>query len=187
MSADVVFPEDVRGWLTQDEGNLLVGAARGRRALEVGTFCGRSAMLLGQVCPLLVTIDTHLGDGGIGPQDTLVEFYSNLRHFEKRGLLKCVIPMIGRVENVGPLLEKGFASFIYIDGEHYEAAEESNTRAVEHCASLDCIWAFHDYGLGDVQRVALRLATRRHMDVEVHHTTYGLALLRPHSAAREPS
>jgi hypothetical protein len=187
MSVGVIFPDGVRGWLTQDEGDLLVKAARGRIGLEVGTFCGRSTLLLGQVCPLLVTVDTHRGDRNIGIQDSLTEFLISLDRFEKKGLLNRVIPVIGRIEDVGPLLAPGFASFIYIDAEHYEDTAEAGVRAVEHCASLDCIWAFHDYGLGDVQRVALRLATRRHLDVEVHHTTYGLALLRPHSAARELS
>jgi hypothetical protein len=74
VSTSVVFPDEIRGWLTQDEGELLVKAARGRRGLEVGTFCGRSTMLLGQVCPLLVTVDTHRGDRNIGIQDSLTEF-----------------------------------------------------------------------------------------------------------------
>jgi hypothetical protein len=54
-----------------------------------------------------------------------------------------------------------FASFLYIDAEHYEDTAEASVRAVEHCARPDCVWAFHDYGIPDVQRVAERLATRR--------------------------
>jgi MMP 1-O-methyltransferase len=186
MSTDIVFPDEVRGWLTQDEGDLLVKAARGRVGLEVGTFCGRSTLLLGQVCSLLITVDTHRGDRNIGIQDSLTEFLIGFERFERRGLLNRVVPVIGRIEDVGPLLAPASFSFIYIDAEHYEDTAEASVRAIEHCASPDCIWAFHDHGLGDVQRVALRLATRRHMDMEVHHTTYGLALLRPHLPAARP-
>jgi hypothetical protein len=182
VSTNVVFPDDIRGWLTQDEGELLVKAARGRRSLEVGTFCGRSTMLLGQVCPLLVTVDTHRGDRNIGIQDSLAEFLIGFERFERRVLLNKVIPVIGRIEDVGPLLAPGFASFIYIDAEHYEDTAEASVKAVEHCASLDCVWVFHDYGLGDVQRVALRLATRRHADLEVYYTTYGMAILTPRTS-----
>jgi hypothetical protein len=182
MSTSVVFPDEIRGWLTQDEGDLLVKAARGRRGLEVGTFCGRSTMLLGQVCPLLVTVDTHRGDRNIGIQDSLTEFLTGLERFERRVTLNSVIPVIGRIEDVGPLLAPASFSFIYIDAEHYEDAAESSVKAVEHCASLDCVWAFHDYGLGDVQRVAVRLATRRHAEISVHYTTYGMAILTPRTS-----
>lgn len=176
---DPVFPEEVRGWLTYEEADILARVARGRVGLEVGTFCGKSTLLLGQVCPLLVTVDTHRGDRNVGVQNSLTEFLINLERFGRSISLNCVIPVIGRIEDVGPLLASKSFSFIYIDAEHYEDTAEASVGSVEHCASLDCIWAFHDYGLGDVQRVALRLATRRHANVEVHHTTYGLAILTP--------
>jgi hypothetical protein len=53
---DPVFPEGVRGWLTYEEADILTRAASGRVGLEVGTFCGKSTLLLGQVCPLLIRI-----------------------------------------------------------------------------------------------------------------------------------
>jgi hypothetical protein len=63
---DPVFPEGVRGWLTYEEADILTRVARGRIGLEVGTFCGKSTLLLGQVCPLLITVDTHRGDRNVG-------------------------------------------------------------------------------------------------------------------------
>jgi hypothetical protein len=176
---DPVFPEGVRGWLTYEEANILTRAARGRIGLEVGTFCGKSTLLLGQVCPLLVTVDTHRGDRNVGSQDTLAEFLVNLERFEKRGLLNPVVPIIGYIEDVGHLLAPRFASFIYIDAEHYEDSAEASVREVEHCASPGCVWAFHDHGIPDVQRVAERLAARRGYHIQPYRTTHGLAILTP--------
>jgi hypothetical protein len=179
---DPVFPEGVRGWLTYEEANILTRVARGRVGLEVGTFCGKSTLLLGQVCPFLVTVDTHRGDRNVGSQDTLVEFLANLGLFENRRLLNRVVPIVGRIEDVGYLLIPRFASFIYIDAEHYEDTAEASVRAVEHCATYNCAWAFHDYGIPDVQRVAERLATRRGYHIQVYQTTYGLAILTPQTS-----
>jgi hypothetical protein len=176
---DPVFPEGVRGWLTYEEADILTRAASGRVGLEVGTFCGKSTLLLGQVCPLLVTVDTHRGDRNVGPQNTLTEFLTNLGLFEKRCLLNRVIPVIGRIEDIGPLLAPASFSFIYIDAEHYEDAAEASVKAVEHCTSPDCVWAFHDYGIPDVQRVSERLATRRGYHIQPYQTTHGLAILTP--------
>jgi hypothetical protein len=179
---DPVFPEGIRGWLTYEEADILVQAACGRVALEVGTFCGKSTLLLGQICPLLITVDTHRGDRNVGVQDTLTEFLINLERFGRKVSLGRVIPVIGRIEEVGPALAPGLVSFIYIDAEHYEDTADASVRAVEHCARPDCVWAFHDYGIPDVQRVAERLATRRGYHIQVHHTTHGLAILTPRTS-----
>jgi hypothetical protein len=179
---DPVFPEGVRGWLTYEEADILTRVSRGRIGLEVGTFCGKSTLLLGQVCPLLITVDTHRGDRNVGVQDTLTEFLINLERFGKKVSLNRVIPIIGRIEEVGPALAVGLASFIYIDAEHYEDAADASVRAVEHCARPDCIWAFHDYGIPDVQRVAKRLAARRDCSIQVYQTTHGLAILTPRTS-----
>jgi MMP 1-O-methyltransferase len=176
---DPVFPEGVRGWLTYEEADILTRAARGRIGLEVGTFCGKSTLLLGQVCPLLVTVDTHRGDRNVGVQDTLTEFLINLERFGRKVSLNRVIPVIGHIEDIGPLLAPTSFSFIYIDGEHYEDTAEASVKAVEHCASPDCVWAFHDYGIPDVQRVAGRLANRRGYHIQPYQTTHGLAILTP--------
>jgi hypothetical protein len=169
----------VRGWLTYEEADILTRVARGRIGLEVGTFCGKSTLLLGQICPLLVTVDTHRGDRNVGVQDTLTEFLINLERFGRKVPLNRVIPIISRIEDIGPLLAPASFSFIYIDAEHYENTAEASVRAVEHCASLDCVWAFHDYGIPDVQRVAERLAARRGYHIQVYRTTHGLAILTP--------
>lgn len=174
---DPVFPEGVRGWLTYEEADILTRAARGRVGLEVGTFCGKSTLLLGQVCPLLITVDTHKGDRNVGSQNTLAEFFANLESFEKRWLLIRVVPIIGHIEDIGPLLAPASFSFIYIDAEHYEDAAEASVKAVEHCASPDCVWAFHDHGIPDVQRVTKRLAARRNYYISHYRTTHGLAIL----------
>ncbi|HEY7154088.1 MAG TPA: hypothetical protein VH575_09050, partial [Gemmataceae bacterium] len=50
-------PEEMSGWLTLDEGQLLYEQAAGRRVLELGTALGRSTVCLAQSARQVVTID----------------------------------------------------------------------------------------------------------------------------------
>src|SRR5690606_30630361 len=42
------FPSDVQGWLSYREGKTLYDLARGKRVLEIGSYCGRSTICLAQ-------------------------------------------------------------------------------------------------------------------------------------------
>ncbi|HEY8770478.1 MAG TPA: class I SAM-dependent methyltransferase, partial [Thermoleophilaceae bacterium] len=68
--------EDVEGWLTADQARRLFERAReGGRIVEIGSFRGRSAIVMAQAAGdrgELVAIDPHAG-GDRGPREIAAE------------------------------------------------------------------------------------------------------------------
>lgn len=141
------MPEDLlahareaKGFMPEDEGLLLHRVARERLAhgpvLEVGTYCGKSAIYLGaaarEVGGVVVTVDHHRGseenqagwehhdaslvDEESGLMDTLPVFR---RTIERAGLEDHVVPVIGRSTTVSALWRTPL-SMLFIDGGHAE-------------------------------------------------------------------
>ncbi|MDP7701747.1 MULTISPECIES: class I SAM-dependent methyltransferase [unclassified Mycobacterium] len=134
--------ERVRGFMPADEGHALYDAARryldGGIGVEIGTYCGKSALLLGaaaqQSASVLYTIDHHHGseehqagwefhdtslvDEVTGLFDTLPTFRRTL---DAAGLDDHVVAIVGK----SPIVARGWAAplqFLFIDGGHTEAA-----------------------------------------------------------------
>jgi MMP 1-O-methyltransferase len=130
--------ESVKGFLDPDEGRALHNAAleaapRGP-CLEVGSYCGKSAVYLGTACRaaggVLFTVDHHRGseenqpgweyhdtelwDKGAGAMDTLPFLRDTLR---RAGLEETVIPVVGRSVTVARHWRTKLA-FLFIDGGH---------------------------------------------------------------------
>ena len=123
MPADLLaHARAAKGFMPEDEGALLHRWARERLpfgpALEVGTYCGKSAVWLGgaarEVGGTVVTVDHHRGseenqagwehhddslvDDDLGVMDTLPTFR---RTIAARGLEDQVVAVVGRSETVG--------------------------------------------------------------------------------------
>lgn len=134
--------ERVRGFMPSDEGRALYEAAvrylHGGVGVEIGTYCGKSALLLGaaaqQTASVLYTIDHHHGseehqagwefhdaslvDEVTGLFDTLPTFR---RAMDEAGLDDHVVAIVGR----SPVVAHGWRSplqLLFIDGGHTEAA-----------------------------------------------------------------
>lgn len=140
---DLRFPADVRGWLLEDEGRALHEWARGRRVLEVGSFCGRSTICLAQSAVEVVSVDPHDGRGTGAPCFTLGEFRQNLARY---GVTYTVTEIVGPLESA--TLEGTFDA-AFIDAAHDYA---SVVRDIENaCGALrpGGDLAFHDYWPGD--------------------------------------
>lgn len=143
-AADRLFAlaEQVRGFMPADEGRALYDAAvqylAGGVGVEVGTYCGKSTLLLGaaaqQTASVLYTIDHHHGseehqagweyhdaslvDEVTGLFDTLPSFRRTL---DTAGLDDHVVTIVGK----SPVVARGWASplrFLFIDGGHSEEA-----------------------------------------------------------------
>ena len=102
------------GWLTCEEALLLVHYAERTQGplVEVGSYMGRSAMLLGQLGRPLYCVDPWAD----GFHDTLTgdEVY---RHFQENiGKVPDhkIVPTRARVEDAEPIP----AGFVYLDGDH---------------------------------------------------------------------
>jgi predicted O-methyltransferase YrrM len=134
--------ERVQGFMPPDEGRALYDAAlrylNGGVGVEVGTYCGKSTLLLGaaaqQTGSVLYTVDHHHGseehqpgweyhdaslvDGVTGLFDTLPTFRRTL---DAAGLDDHVVAVVGR----SPTVARGWRSplqFLFIDGGHSEKA-----------------------------------------------------------------
>jgi predicted O-methyltransferase YrrM len=134
--------EQVQGFMPSDEGKALYDAAvrylGGGVGVEIGTYCGKSTLLLGaaaqRTASVLYTIDHHHGseehqagwefhdaslvDEVTGLFDTLPTFRRTL---DAAGLDDHVVAMVGK----SPVVAQGWGSplrFLFIDGGHTEAA-----------------------------------------------------------------
>jgi predicted O-methyltransferase YrrM len=132
-----------KGFMPDDEGMALHDAAleavrrAGGPLLEVGTYCGKSAVYLGAAAraagTVLFTVDHHRGseenqagwdhhdlevvDPATGRMDTLPFFRATI---EAAGLEDCVIGVVGRSEAVAAAWGSALG-FVFIDGGHSEA------------------------------------------------------------------
>ena len=128
----------VKGFLDEDEGRRLYEAAReaGGRGpcLEIGSYCGKSALYLGAGCReaggILFSIDHHRGseeqqpgeeyfdpdllDARTGCIDTLVHFRRTLN---EAGLEDTVVPIVAKSE-VAARRWSTPLSLVFIDGGH---------------------------------------------------------------------
>lgn len=131
---------EATGFMPEDEGLLLHQVARSRLphgpALEVGTYCGKSAIYLGaaarEVGGTVVTVDHHRGseenqpgwehhdptlvDPEAGRIDTLPFFRRTLT---RAGLEEQVVAVVGASSTVSALWRTPL-SLLFIDGGHAE-------------------------------------------------------------------
>jgi predicted O-methyltransferase YrrM len=135
--------EGVKGFLDEEEGMRLydtaLEASRLGPCLEIGSYCGKSAIYLGTACRentgILFSIDHHRGseeqqpgeeyfDPDLFDKETgLVDTFKDFRRaIEKAGLVDTVVPIVCRSEVVARLWSTPL-SLVFIDGGHsYEAA-----------------------------------------------------------------
>jgi predicted O-methyltransferase YrrM len=123
-------PAGVEGWLTDAQADRLAAAARrlppGARVVEIGSFRGRSTIVLARSAPSdaeVVAVDPHLGSDR-GPQEIaarpevgeadLAAFRANLERFGVAGRVRHVRALsrdaLGAVE--------GAVDLLYVDGAH---------------------------------------------------------------------
>jgi predicted O-methyltransferase YrrM len=142
MNLDETLLEDIKGFLDKEEGRRLyeiaLQASRLGPCLEIGSYCGKSAIYLGSACRenngILFSIDHHRGseeqqpgekyfdpdlfDAQSGRIDTFKEFR---RMVERAGLEETVVPIVCRSE-VAARLWATPLSLVFIDGGHsYES------------------------------------------------------------------
>jgi predicted O-methyltransferase YrrM len=156
--------ERVRGFMPADEGRALYDAAlrylNGGVGVEVGTYCGKSTLLLGaaaqQTAGVLYTIDHHHGseehqpgweyhdaslvDEVTGLFDTLTEFRRTL---DAAGLDDHVVAIVGK----SPVVARGWRSplqLLFIDGGHTEAAATQDFEGWAKWVTVGGALAIHD-------------------------------------------
>ena len=154
---------DVRGFLSDAEGHLLFemaleGGALGP-ILEIGSWCGRSTVWLGQGAGLAGTVvfalDHHRGSeehqagemfhdpelvDAEGRVDTLREFRRNIA---RAGLEAAVIPIVASTAQVAPFLKLPLG-MVFIDGGHSLEAALMDWRSFGQQVMPGGLLAIHD-------------------------------------------
>jgi predicted O-methyltransferase YrrM len=149
----------VEGWLTDEEADLLIAAAARALAapgarpafVEVGSYCGRSTVVLGSVaravCPRakVYAIDPHQGQVGAadrklysGPP-TLERFTRNLADAGLHDVVEAIVKKSYEVAWEGPI------RLLLIDGLHDYANVARDFRHFEPWVEPGGYVAFHDY------------------------------------------
>jgi len=134
----MISPDDVKGFLAPEEGQALAAfaeeAGRLGPVLEIGSYCGKSALYLGPAVraagTVLYTLDHHRGseehqkgeeyhdpdlyNAGLGAVETLPALRETLF---RAGLEDCVIPVVGRSAMVSAHWTTPLG-MVFIDGGH---------------------------------------------------------------------
>ena len=156
--------DQVQGFMPDDEGRALYDAAlrylNGGVGVEIGTYCGKSTLLLGaaaqQTDGVLYTLDHHHGseehqagweyhdaslvDEVTGLFDTLPTFRRTL---DAAGLDDHVVAVVGK----SPIVARGWRSplqFLFIDGGHSEAAATEDFNGWAKWVNIGGALVIHD-------------------------------------------
>jgi len=159
-----------KGFMPPDEGALLHRVARERLphgpALEVGTYCGKSAIYLGAAArqvsertgetAVVLTVDHHRGseenqagwehhdasvvDPELGLMDTLGQFRKNIA---RAGLEDHVVAIVGQSTTVARLWRTPL-SLLFIDGGHGEQPARDDFAGWAHWVDAGGYLAIHD-------------------------------------------
>ena len=155
--------DDVRGFLPDHDGQQLFDwanqAAPIGPLLEIGSYCGRSTLWLGQAAKahdtVVLALDHHRGSEEHQPgeshhDEALVDTTGQLdsfgefrRNIAAAGLEDTVIPIVARSETVGPYWQGGLG-MVFIDGGHSRDAALADYRAWAPHVLPGGILAIHD-------------------------------------------
>ncbi|MBW0011719.1 class I SAM-dependent methyltransferase [Mycobacterium sp.] len=156
--------DQVRGFMPADEGRALYEAAlahlNGGVGLEIGTYCGKSTVLLGAAAQhagsLLFTVDHHHGSEEHQPGweyhdasliDEVTGLFDTLPTFRRTlaaaGLDDHVVAIVGR----SPIVARVWRTplqFLFIDGGHTEAAATADFDGWAKWVAVDGALVIHD-------------------------------------------
>ncbi|OWK38123.1 class I SAM-dependent methyltransferase [Fimbriiglobus ruber] len=142
----IVPPHDeLQGWLSDAEAAELVRQTRGKTVLEVGTWKGRSAVVMAlNGAARVVCVDHFRGDAYAGAADTLADWR---RQVEVFGVRDRVHVLVGDFRAVLPLLALAAFEVIYYDADHeYEPTRDALRLAL--AAAPGAVMCVHDYAAG---------------------------------------
>lgn len=135
------FPYDINGWLLPSEGKALAELARGKRVLEIGSYCGLSTVCMGRTAEHVTAVDYFDGRGTPQPHDTKPDFDRNI---ERYGLAHKVVAKHPTWLEMGDLPREEY-DLAFIDGDH---SFKSVAADIVHAMNLlkpDGLLSFHDF------------------------------------------
>lgn len=137
------LPRDIGSAVSDAEAARLAELATDGTILEVGSWFGFSAVVMARVARTVHSVDWHRGDPHAGEQDTLAEFWANLK---RHGVRDKVVAHVGEVAAVLPFLAAESFDGAFIDGFHTTEAVARDIELVLPLIRTGGFLAFHDYG-----------------------------------------
>lgn len=131
------FPWEIEGWLLPKEGEWLATLAKGKRVLEIGSYCGLSTVCMGRTAEHVTAVDYFDGRGTPTPRDTYADFSSNIARY-------------GLTEKVSichphePFTLKQY-DLAFIDAAHDYLSVRRDIERVRKVIAPEGLIAFHDY------------------------------------------
>jgi predicted O-methyltransferase YrrM len=136
---------EVEGWLESGSIAQLQKFANGKVCLEIGSYCGKSTLIMIEGGALHVTaIDTFRADGS--GQNQMPNLTTYDKFMENTSGCNNIEVHVGESKTVVPTLPDNHYDFVFIDGMHSAKCVEEDTRACWPKLKMGGIMAFHDYG-----------------------------------------
>ncbi len=167
------FPHDVKGWLDVAEGARLAELARGKRVLEIGSYCGRSTVCMARVAEHLTAVDFFDVPDAPMYLDSLEEFDKSLA---RHGVTDKVTKHRPEEEITGEF------DFAFIDGAHNYESVSGDIEKVLAVLAPGGLVAFHDYRGGIDPGVDKAVDELLANGGELLSLTKTLAVVRPPAA-----
>lgn len=165
------FPAEISGWLSPAEGKALAEFARGKRVLEIGSYCGLSTVCMARTAEHVTAVDYFDGRATPAPYNTFDNFKANIARY---GLTDKVTACHPDAELPLPEYDRAF-----IDGAHdyeYVAKDIERTLAV---LTDDGLIAFHDYKHPSHPGIELAISELVLDGGEIISITDSVAVVRP--------
>lgn len=177
------FPHDIDGWLLPTEAAALAEVCRGKRVLEIGSYCGLSTVCIGRAAATVTSVDYFDGRGTPKPRDTRAEFDANIA---RHGLMHKVRVLHPDDLEQGELPRPEY-DVAFIDGAHdYESVRADAIKCLNLLAPGGLL-VFHDFRAPmhpGIEQVIDGLLLDGAELLSVHNT---LAVVRPPAAVLQES
>lgn len=138
------------GWLSADEAHELRRLSRGRTVLELGSWKGRSTVVLAEGAKYVVSVDRHEGISEVGGEDSLPDYLGAVRGLANVGIV------VAEFSVFVPWL-KAF-DLVYVDGDH-ESEAVARDAVLARSVALETV-AFHDWDFASVRDPVIDLFRR---------------------------
>ncbi len=130
---------DVCGWLTAEEALELASLAAGKVVLEIGTYCGKSALAMAKAARKVYCLDHFRGDSRVDGAGSRDEAFRNFDgHWDK------IVVLAGSQEDVLPRLDLSGFDMVFYDADHSFESTVAGVDLLERLPSGATV-VFHNY------------------------------------------
>ena len=133
------FPTEIPGWLHPEEGRALADLSKGKRVLEIGSYCGKSTVCIARSASSVTCVDYFDGRATPEPQSTFETFQASCKKYGVSDKITLCHPD----ESIP---QPGY-DFIFIDGNHDREFVEKDIQKSLAVLNEGGLIAFHDYRL----------------------------------------